>query len=153
MFKRTLVLTTIVLLVAGVAAADDTQIKIIKAQKTGRAAAGTGLQGTIAVGQLPAQLQQLTCKDLSVHVGILHAGAAALTSFASAQATGDIASGQCAYTVSGLPAGGPFEVVVVGGAAQGACRLSGSPSFGQVTFTRGTMAAFDVQLAPVCDAK
>ena len=152
--KLRLSLTMAVFLVAGaVFGADDAQVKIVKPHKAPRAAKGTGLQGTITVGALPTQLQQLTCNDLSVHVGILHAGAQALTSLASSRATGTISSGQCSFHVnSRLPAGGPFDVVIVREQAQGACRLSDSRSFGQVTLTRGVVSELNVQLTPVCEA-
>jgi hypothetical protein len=95
----------------------------------------------------------LTCNDLSVHVGILHAGAPALTSFASSRATGTISSGQCSFHLnSRLPAGGPFDVVIIQKQAQGVCKLSESRSFGQVTLTRGVVSELNVQLTPVCEA-
>ena len=152
--KFRLSFTMAVFLVAGtVFGADDAQVKIVKPYKAPRAAKGTGLQGTITVGALPTQLQQLTCNDLSVHVGILHVGAATLTSFASSPATGTISSGQCSFHVnSRLPAGGPFDVVIVQEPSQGVCRLSDSRSFGQVTLTRGVVSELNVQLTPVCEA-
>ena len=152
--KLRLSLTMAVFLVAGAAfGADDAQVKIVKPHKAPRAAKGTGLQGTITVGALPTQLQQLTCNDLSVHVGILHVGGAALTSFASSRATGTISSGQCSFHVNiRLPAGGPFDVVIVREPSQGVCRLSDSRSFGQVTLTRGVVSELNVQLTPVCEA-
>ena len=152
-FKHTLTIAAMLMLVTGAVFAEDAQVKIVKPQKAPRAAKGTGVQGTITVGTLPTQFQQLTCNDLSVHVGILHAGAPALTSLASSPATGTISSGQCSFHVNGrLPAGGPFDVVIVAEKAPGACKLSGSRSFGQVTLTRGVMSVLDVQLTPVCDA-
>lgn len=151
-FKRSLTLAAM-LLVAGAVFAQDADVKIVKPQKAPRAAKGTGVQGTIAISTLPAQLQQLTCNDLSVHVGILHAGAAAITSLASSRATGSISSGQCSFHVnSRLPAGGPFDVVVVREGAPNACKLSDSRSFGPVTLVRGQTAVLDLQLAPVCEA-
>jgi hypothetical protein len=151
--KGTLTLAAMLLLVAGSALADDAQIRIVKPQKAPRAAKGTGVQGTITVGALPAGLGQLTCNDLTVHVGILHAGSVALTSLASNRATGTISSGQCSFHVnSRLPAGGPFDVVIVREHAQDACRLSNSASLGRVTLTRGQTSELDVQLAPVCQA-
>jgi hypothetical protein len=151
--KLRLSLTLAVFLVAGATfGANDTQVKIVKPLRAPHAAKGTGVQGTITVGALPAQLQQLTCGDLTVHVGILHSGAPALTSFASSRATGTISSGQCSFHVNGsLPAGGPFDVVIVREQAQGACRLSDSRSFGQVTLTRGAVSELNVQLTPVCE--
>src|SRR6185436_14257893 len=121
------------LLVAGaVFGAEDASVKIVKPHKAPRAAKGTGVQGPISFGALPTQLQNLTCNDLSVHVGILHSGAPALTSLASSRATGTISSGQCSFHVnSQLPAGGPFDVVIVQEQAQGACKLSDNPSFGK----------------------
>jgi len=142
------------LLVAGaVFGADDAPVKIVKPFRPPRAAKGTGVQGTITVGALPTQLQQLTCNDLSVHVGILHAGARALTSLASSRATGTISSEQCSFHVNGrLPAGGPFDVVIVREQAQDACELSDSRSFGKVTLTRGVVSELNVQLTPVCES-
>ena len=151
-FKSTLAIAAM-LLVAGAALADDAQVRIVKPLKAPRAAKGTGVQGTITVGTLPAELQQLTCNDLTVHVGILHSGAEAVTSLASSRATGTISSGQCSFHVNGrLPAGGPFDVVIVREEAKDGCKLSGSPSFGQVTLTRGETGVLNVQLAPVCPA-
>jgi len=152
--KFRLSLAMAVFLVAGtVFGADDAQVKIVKPYKAPHAAKGTGVQGTITVGALPAQLQQLTCNDLSVHVGFMHAGALALTSLASSRATGTISSGQCSFHVNGrLPAGGPFDVVIVREQAQGSCRLSDSRSLGQVTLTRGVVSELNVQLTPVCEA-
>jgi hypothetical protein len=152
--KFRLSLSMAVFLVAGtVLSADDAQVKIVKPLRAPHAAKGTGVQGTITVGALPTQLQQLTCSDLSVHVGILHSGAPALTSLASSRATGTISSGQCSFHVNGtLPAGGPFDVVIVREQAQGACKLSDSRSFGQVTLTRGVVSELNVQLTPVCEA-
>ena len=151
-FRLSLIMAS--LLVAGaVFGADDASIKIVKPQRAPRAAKGTGVQGTITVGALPTQLQQLTCNDLSVHVGILHAGAPALTSLASSRATGSISSGQCSFHLnSRLPAGGPFDVVIIRKQAQGVCKLSESRSFGQVTLTRGVVSELNVQLTPVCEA-
>jgi hypothetical protein len=152
--KRTLATAAMLMFVAGAALADDGQIRIVKPQKAARAAKGTGVQGTIAIGALPAQLQQLTCNDLEVHVGILHAGATALTTLASSRATGAISSGQCSFHVnSRLPAGGPFDVVIVREGAKDACKLSGSPSLGQVTLARGQTGELNVQLTPVCQAR
>ena len=152
--KLRLTLSLAVLLVAGAAfGADDAQLKIVKPQKAPRAAKGTGVQGTITVGVLPTQLQQLKCSDLTVHVGMLHSGGTALTSLSSSQATGTISSGQCSFHVnSSLPAGGPFDVVIVREQAQGACKLSDGISFGQVTLTRGAVSELNVQLTPVCEA-
>lgn len=152
--KLTLSLTMAGLLVAGaVFGADDAPIKIVKMQKAPRAAKGTGVQGTITVGALPTQLQELTCNDLSVHVGILHAGAQTLSSLASSRATGTISSGQCSFHVnSRLPAGGPFDVVIVREQAQGTCKLSDNRSFGQVTLTRGVVSELNMQLTPVCES-
>jgi hypothetical protein len=152
--KLRLSLTMAVFLVAGaVFGADDAQFKIVQPRKAPRAAKGTGVQGTITVGTLPTQLQQLTCNDLSVHVGILHFGGQALTSLASSRATGTISSGQCSFHVnSRLPAGGPFDVVIVRDQAQDACKLSDSRSFGQVTLTRGVVSELNVQLTPVCES-
>lgn len=151
-FRLSLIMAS--LLVAGaVFGADDSSLKIVKPHRPARAAKGTGVQGTITVGALPTQLQQLTCNDLSVHVGILHVGERALTSIASSRATGTISSGQCSFHVNGrLPAGGPFDVVIVRDQAQGACKLSDSPSFGKVTLTRGVVSELNVQLTPVCEA-
>jgi len=152
--KFKLSLTLAGLLVAGaVFGAEDASVKIVKPHKAPRAAKGTGVQGTISFGALPTQLQNLTCNDLSVHVGILHSGAPALTSLASSRATGTISSGQCSFHVNGrLPAGGPFDVVIVREQAQSACRLSDSRSFGRVTLTRGVVSELNVQLTPVCEA-
>ena len=152
-FKRFLIIAAMLTIVAGGVFAQDAPVKIVKPQKAPRAAKGTGVQGTITIGALPAQLQQLTCNDLSVHVGILHGGAMAITSLSSSRATGTIASGQCSFHVNGrLPAGGPFDVVVVREGAQNACKLSESRSFGPVTLVRGQSALLDLQLAPVCEA-
>lgn len=152
-FKVTLNLAAMLILVAGAAIADDAQVRILTPQKAPRPAKGTGVQGTITAGTLPAGLQQLTCNDLTVHVGILHAGTATLTTYASSRATGTISSGQCSFHVnSRLPAGGPFDVVIVREQAKDACRLSASPSLGRVTLTRGETSTLDVQLAPVCQA-
>ena len=152
MVKRILILACSLLLVSTAAfAADEAPLKIVKAQKVARSATGTGLQGTISVGTLPAPLAQLSCKDLAVHVGILHSTSAALTSFASSQATGTIASGQCAYSLPAMPAGGPFDVVIVPASAPATCKLGASNSFGKVTLTRGAMSTLDVQLTPVCE--
>lgn len=151
--KSTLALAAMLMLVAGAVFAEDAQLKIVKPQKAARAAKGTGVQGTITVGTLPVELQQLTCNDLTVHVGILHSGAATLTTLASNRATGTISSGQCSFHVnSRLPAGGPFDVVIVREEAKDGCKLSGSPSFGQVTLTRGETGVLNLQLAPVCQA-
>ncbi len=152
--KLRLSLTMAVVLFAGAAfGAEDAQVKILKPHKATRAAKGTGVRGMITIGALPAQLQQLTCNDLSVHVGIMHTGAPALTSLASSRATGTISSGQCSFHVNGrLPAGGPFDVVIVREQAQAACKLSDTLSFGPVTLTRGAVAELNVQLTPVCEA-
>lgn len=151
--KFRLSLTMAVVLVAGTMfGAEHAQIKIVKPHKAPRAAKGTGVQGTITVGALPAQLQQLTCNDLSIHVGFLHAGAPALTSLASSRATGSISSGQCSFQVNGnLPAGGPFDVVIVREQAQGTCKLFDKPSPGKVTLTRGVVTDLNLQLTPSCE--
>ena len=151
--KLSLSLTLAGLLVAGAVFGADAQVKIVKPHKAARAAKGTGVQGTITVGALPAQLQGLTCNDLSVHVGTLHSGGTAMTSLASSRAAGTISSGQCSFHVNNrLPAGGPFDVVIVREQAPDTCKLSDSPSFGQVTLTRGVVSELNVQLTPVCEA-
>jgi len=142
------------LLVAGaVFGANDAPVKIVKPLRPPRAAKGTGVQGTISVGALPTQLQQLTCNDLVVHVGTLHSGGQAVTSISSSRATGSISSGQCSYHVnSRLPAGGPFDVVIVQEPARDKCKLSDNHSFGRVTLTRGATSELNAQLTPVCKA-
>jgi len=152
--KLRLTLTLVTVLVAGtVFGADGAKFKIVTPFKPPRAAKGTGVQGTISVGALPTQLQQLTCNDLVVHVGTLHSGGQAVTSFSSTRATGSISSGQCSFHVnSRLPAGGPFDVVIVQEPAQDKCKLSDNPSFGKVTLTRGATSELNAQLTPVCEA-
>lgn len=150
MRTRILIVTGLMLLVATAAfAADEAPFKIVKNNAV-RAAKGTGLQGTISVAALPAELQQLTCKDLAVHVGVLHASSAALTSFASSAATGDISTGQCSFNVPGLPAGGPFDVIVVAESVKNGCKLGDGVSVGKMTFTRGQMGVLEVKLIPSC---
>jgi len=152
--KLRLTLTLVTVLVAGtVFGADGAKFKIVTPFKPPRAAKGTGVQGTISVGALPTQLQQLTCNDLSVHVGIVHSGGLAVTSLSSGRATGSISSGQCSFHInSRLPAGGPFDVVIVQEQARDTCKLSDNHAFGKVTLTRGAMSELNVQLTPVCQA-
>lgn len=147
MFKRTLILAGSLLFAFSAFAADDPQLKIVKPQgRFLRPAAGTGLQGTLSLTGSTA----LSCGDLTVHVGILHANSPTLTSFASAPATET--SGRCSYSITPLPAGGPFNVVVVPDATKG-CRLPEQGAFGPVTLTRGSVAALDIELAPVCETR
>jgi hypothetical protein len=152
--KLRLSLTMAIFLVAvSVLGADAASFKIEKPFKAPRVAKGTGVQGTITIGALPAQLQQLSCTDISVHVGILHAGGQAMTSMASSRATGTLSSGQCSYHVnSRLPAGGPFDVVIVADPASAACTLGDTTSFGKVTLTRGSTSELNLQLTPACAA-
>lgn len=140
-------------------------VKVVKASvnKNAIIAAGTGLKGTIKVnGALPSQLGTMACGDLSVLVGTYKTPAATQGTIAirtfeevvSSTATGDIAKGNCSYTVAGVPAGVKYDVLVnVADSTKFKCNvvsLNLKPATLQVTFKPGQMYANDFEVTPVC---
>jgi hypothetical protein len=126
-------------------------------------AAGTGLNGVIKInGTLPTQLKAMSCADLKVFIGTYKTppaggGMIAVPTFeevVSNAATGNIASGSCAYAVRGVPAGQEFDVLLNANPDKFACdrvTLMAQPSTTKVTFQAGKTETRDFQISPTCE--
>jgi hypothetical protein len=125
-------------------------------------AAGTGVMGTIKLdGPLTPQLSTMKCTDIMVIVGNYTTPASSSTSIGirtfeevtSSAASGDIASGTCAYKVGGVPVSTQYTIILNANPAGVHCDVVGlaeQPYEPKLTFKPGQMQTQNYVVKPYC---